>query len=307
MNHPWTELMYGMMSEIRREDGMPQISSDDMPNALDRIQNYCEVSFELIGCTELKPIQDNAIPSKIQGIIDDLGDTLMEEWPPIMVSEDNFIVDGHHRWLAAIELHEDSAYIPAFVIGLPKVEALKIVKKMETVESLQEGKRLAVFDFDNTLVTTSSKIHVRDRKTQEVLYSLTSAEMNLHKLAPHEEYDFTEFKDNKLRKPSTIRSIFRHFKDFAEKQNKQHKTIILTARGAHMPIKNWLKQIGHRNIYVVALNSVDPHDKARWIENEINRGFDKIIFYDDKIENIQAVDALRKKYPHVSFKTTHVK
>lgn len=307
MNHPWTEVLATMMNEIRREDGMPQIEKGELKDTLKRIQNHCEVSFEMAPCADLKPIQENAIKDKIEGIANDLGDTPLKEWPPILISEDNFIVDGHHRWLAAISLHEDSASIPAFKIHLPKVEALKIVKRMESVQELQEGKRLAVFDFDNTLVTTSSKVHVRHGKLGDILYSLAPHEYNDHKKKPHEEYDFTEFTDDKLRNPSTIRKIFRFFKDFAKRQNKSHKTIILTARGAHKPIKNWLREIGLHDVFVVALDSKDPHDKARWIENEINRGFDRILFYDDKIENIRAVEELRDKYPHIRLKTTHVK
>lgn len=302
INHLWTEILTSMlMNEIRRDD-MPQVKDS---GHVKRIMNHCSVTPGLTKCSDLKPIQENAIKEKVRSMVDDLGDMPLKEWPPIIISEDNYIVDGHHRWLAAIYLHGDNAYIPSFQMDLPKKEALALADRMQSVEDLQEGKRLAVFDFDHTLVTTSSQIYVRDSKSGDVVKKLPQD--HDYTLAPHEEFDFTEFTDNQLRSPSTVRGTFRIFKDFAKRQSSNHKTIILTARGAYKPIKKWLKDIGLQNVYVVALNSHDPHDKARWIENEIHSGFTHVVFYDDKLENVRAVDALREKYPRVKIKTQHVK
>ena len=66
---------------------------------------------------------------------------------------------------------------------------------------------------------------------------------------------------------------------------------VLTARSAYKPIR-YLKDIGidMKYIFVKALGSNDPNDKAKWIEYQINEfGYNDIYFADDSQKNIDAV------------------
>ena len=67
---------------------------------------------------------------------------------------------------------------------------------------------------------------------------------------------------------------------------------VLTARSAYKPIRRYLKEIGvnMKYIFVKALGSNDPNDKAKWIENQIDDfGYNDIYFADDSQKNIDAV------------------
>jgi len=83
---------------------------------------------------------------------------------------------------------------------------------------------------------------------------------------------------------------------------------ILTARSSYKPIQQYLKDIGFkRNIYVVALASADPKDKAKWIEDKIdNENYTDVYFADDSEKNVVTVKKmLRKK--DVKWRVQHIK
>ena len=66
----------------------------------------------------------------------------------------------------------------------------------------------------------------------------------------------------------------------------------MTARSTYKPIRRYLKDIGvdMKYIYVKALGSNDPIDKANWIEDQIDKfGYNDIYFADDSQKNIDAV------------------
>jgi predicted nucleotide-binding protein (sugar kinase/HSP70/actin superfamily) len=86
----------------------------------------------------------------------------------------------------------------------------------------------------------------------------------------------------------------------------ERSIVILTARGVYKPIKDYLSDIGLRDIYVVALNSADPQDKADWIEQKIKEGYNDVFFIDDSHKNVQAVKALEKKYPDIKMQVRQV-
>ena len=167
------------------------------------------------------------------------------------------------------------------------------------------GKKLRIFDFDNTLVTTTSKIHVVSKDGIKTSYT-TAGFATDYKQQPGDQVDFTEFKDNKLRNPTEIPEMVTLFKMMSKRQSSMYKTVILTARGNHTPIKAWLARIGIGNVFVVALSTTQSSMKALWIEQQITRGFTDIHFYDDSLDNVTEVKRLIKKYPQVNFVIKHV-
>ena len=84
---------------------------------------------------------------------------------------------------------------------------------------------------------------------------------------------------------------------------------ILTARAAYKPIRQYLKDIGINmsKIYVTALSSNNPKDKADWIEDKIyNEGYDDVYFADDSKKNVEATKKmLRKK--NIKFRVQLIK
>lgn len=50
---------------------------------------------------------------------------------PIIVSNDDYVIDGHHRWLAAAKLNEK---IPARVVDKTAEELLDFVKDKSYIE-----------------------------------------------------------------------------------------------------------------------------------------------------------------------------
>ena len=162
-------------------------------------------------------------------------------------------------------------------------------------------KKLRVFDFDDTLVKTNSKIYVTNGgKTK----TLTPGEYAVYKPKSDDEFDFKDFND--VIEPKQIKPIMKVFKKIVSATGKR-KINILTARGNYKPIKQFLSDIGFLGIYIVALDSSNPKHKSEWIEDKINKGFDDVVFWDDSSKNIKVVNDLKKKYPKVKIKTQLVR
>ena len=166
---------------------------------------------------------------------------------------------------------------------------------------LNEGRTLRVFDFDDTLATTVSFIYVKHKDGKET--KLTPGEYAVYKVKSGDEYDFSDF-NKMLNKPRIIKKNF----DLLQRMlsNSEKKVTILTARKLAFPIRKYLKDTFGMDVYVVALGSNNPKDKADWIEKHIKKGYKSIAFMDDSKKNIQAVDALKSKYHNVQIKTKWV-
>ena len=162
-------------------------------------------------------------------------------------------------------------------------------------------KKLRVFDFDDTLVKTNSKVYVINKGKKK---TLTPGEYALYKPKPNDEFDYSDF--SKVTEPKQIKTMFKIFKNIYKAAGSRRLTI-LTARGKYKPIRKFLKDVGYSNVYVVALDSGDPKKKADWIESQINKGYDDILFFDDSVKNVKAVKGLEKKYPKVKIISRVVK
>ena len=167
---------------------------------------------------------------------------------------------------------------------------------------LNEGRTLRVFDFDDTLATTVSYIYVKHKDGKET--KLTPGEYAVYKVKSGDKYDFSDF-NKMLNKPKVIKKNF----DLLQRMlsNPEKKVTILTARKLAFPIRKYLKDTFGMDVYVVALGSNNPKDKADWIEKHIKTGYTDIAFMDDSKKNIEAVDRLKSKYPDVVIKTQWIK
>ena len=163
-----------------------------------------------------------------------------------------------------------------------------------------DDKKLRVFDFDDTLVQTNSNIYIKHKDGKES--KLTPGEYAIYEPKEGDKFDFSDFE--KVKQPQEIKGVTRLLKNIVRVGGSE--VVILTARAAYKPIKKYLSDIGLKDIFVVALASNNPQDKADWIENKIKKGVKDVFFIDDSHKNIQAVKALSKKYPDISLKVRHV-
>ena len=166
-----------------------------------------------------------------------------------------------------------------------------------------ESKKLRVFDFDDTLVKTTSFIYVTNKgKTRK----LTPGQYAVYKEKPGDEFDFTDFE--KVQNPNEIKKITSVLRRIVSSSGGDG-VHILTARAAYKPIRQYLKDIGINmsKIYVTALASNDPKDKSDWVEDKIdNEGYDDIYFADDSLKNVNSMKSmLRKK--DVRWRVQHIK
>ena len=161
------------------------------------------------------------------------------------------------------------------------------------IKELASSRKLRIFDFDDTLAKVKAKVHVRNGAKR---FTLTPAEFAVYNAKPGDMFNFKEF-DAIIKTAAPIKKNVDLLKTAAESPGV--KTTILTARRLAFPVKLYLKRNYNLDIYVVALGSNDPQQKANYIEKEIKKGYNDIVFIDDSPKNISAVTALKVKYPSV--------
>lgn len=154
-----------------------------------------------------------------------------------------------------------------------------------------EVKKLRVFDFDDTLVKTDSHVYVKHPNGKET--KLSPGQFAVHTLKSGDTYDFRDF--DAVINPTEIKAITKVLRGMVSGSG-DRGVFILTARGAWKPIKDYLRDIGIKSVYVVALGSANPKDKANWIENQIDsEGYDDVYFIDDSKKNVDAVKSMLQK------------
>jgi hypothetical protein len=168
------------------------------------------------------------------------------------------------------------------------------LKEMISRSLFVESKKLRVFDFDDTLVKTTSFIYVKTKDGKE--RKLTPGQFAVYNEKPGEEYDFRDF--NSVQNPEEFKKVTKVLKRILDK-NKGDGVYILTARpqGVQTHVHRYLKDIGiNYKIPVVGLSSNNPKDKADWVEKMIdNGGYDDIYFADDSPKNVDAMKSMLRK------------
>jgi phosphoglycolate phosphatase-like HAD superfamily hydrolase len=168
---------------------------------------------------------------------------------------------------------------------------------------LQE-KKLRVLDFDDTLVKTDSYVyvtHINGTKSK-----LSSTEFAIYNPIKGDVFDFSEF--DKVKNPIEIKKITNVLRRIVQSSGRG-VVYILTARRSYLPIKRYLHDIGINSskVYVVALASNNPEDKAKWLEYKIdNEGYDDVYFADDSQKNIETAKRMLKT-KNIKWRVQHVK
>lgn len=180
------------------------------------------------------------------------------------------------------------------VYGNPMATAFGQIKE-------DKEKKLRVFDFDDTLVQTNSNIYITHKDGKKS--KLTPGEYAIYEPKNGDEFDFSDFE--KVKQPQEVKGVTELLKRIVRAEG-ERKIVILTARASYKPVKDYLEDIGLRDIYVVALADSDPQKKADWIEQKIREGYNDVFFIDDSHKNVQAVKSLEKKYPNIKLQVRHV-
>jgi len=167
-----------------------------------------------------------------------------------------------------------------------------MIKLRDILKESISGRRLIIFDFDDTLATSEAYIYIT--KADGTKLTMDPAEYAKYEEEPGDKFDFRDF-NSRLKNPTIIDRNMKMLKKALG--NPQNKVTVLTARGLGYPLKHFFKnQIGI-DPYVVTTASSDPNTKARWIENHLKKGYKYVFFMDDSQKNIDAVAKLRPKYP----------
>lgn len=161
-------------------------------------------------------------------------------------------------------------------------------------------RKLRVFDFDDTLVKTGSKIHVITKEGEK--FDLTPGEYAVYVAAPGDQFDYSDFED--LIDPKLINWTVKILRAII---NKGDEVVILTARANPEPVKLFLQQANLPLIEIAALGSSIPEKKAEYIKNRIEKdNLQHVEFFDDSYKNVIAVQRLANLFPDVNIVVRHI-
>jgi hypothetical protein len=148
-------------------------------------------------------------------------------------------------------------------------------------------KTLAVFDFDDTLFRSGSRVIVKSEKRKTPRF-LSSHEYAVHVPKPGEQFDFSEF-DSYPRKPEPIVDTVELLKIHVAEYGLQN-VIILTARGSRGPVEKTLENFELPSVFVAAVGTSNPQAKAEYVKRTIEaENYDRVIVYEDSDKNITAI------------------
>jgi len=119
-------LDYGM--QLTRQD-LPQIKSTDVPDFMEWLRDVHGISTETdtINPSGLVPTQKEINLDKVAGMVAKKGLESLATSKPVMVSSDDYLIDGHHRWYALI----DAEYPSIDVIKI-NIEAEQLIPLMKS-------------------------------------------------------------------------------------------------------------------------------------------------------------------------------
>lgn len=181
---------------------------------------------------------------------------------------------------------------------------------------LSEQRSIHYFDVDKTLMDTgNTMVHVKDENGNHV-ESLNPQQFNHHKLKSGHSYDFSEFRSSKkfAQNARPIKKLLNKMKAINKNGG---KTEILTARSDFDDkdafAKAWKRHgvdISSGKVHVRRAGNINlpTHEaKAKVISDAIKKyGHREVHLYDDHKPNIDAMLALKKEHPDVTFHGHHV-
>ena len=174
--------------------------------------------------------------------------------------------------------------------------------------------KLVIFDIDDTLVHTQTKVHViKDGRT---IKSLNSHEFTHYKLQPGESFDFGDFR-NAEEFFTNAKPIIPMINQLKHDIATGNKVVMVTARADFNDRELFLDTfrkygIDMSKVHVYRAGNmtgkIQTEEKKKIIiRNLLNQGnYSKAIMYDDAVPNLHSFMELKKEYPHTKFYAWHV-
>ena len=103
---------------------MPQVNTQDLSKALSIAKSKVKVTKGMSIVGSLKPSQKELISNKVKAVSKKYNKPT--DMKPLIISKDNYIVDGHHRWAAAIYKFGKDTIVPTFRLHLKRDEAIEL-------------------------------------------------------------------------------------------------------------------------------------------------------------------------------------
>ncbi len=126
--------------DIDRKD-MPQVKSDDVKDFLVYLKkNKISTEKKLIDPSDLKATQGHFHKEKIKDLMTAIEDGKLKK-EPILISKDNYVIDGHHRWLAFSNLGRD------LTVYKVNTNAKELIQLMKTYPKSFSEKLYEAFEF----------------------------------------------------------------------------------------------------------------------------------------------------------------
>lgn len=118
---------------------MPQVNTQNLSKALSIAKSKVKVTKGMSKVGSLKASQKELIKSKVLGISKKYNKPT--DMKPIIISKDNYIIDGHHRWGAMLLKFGKDVQIPTFTLHLKRDKAIEIYKliALDLSERLKEN------------------------------------------------------------------------------------------------------------------------------------------------------------------------
>ena len=176
-----------------------------------------------------------------------------------------------------------------------------------------EIRTLNVFDIDDTLGTTSAKVHVV--KGGNRTHSLDAAEYNHYKLKPGETYDYSDLRSGKIFRDTfkPINNVLDRAKEIIWNQSENSHSIILTARSDFADKDEFLQAFRDHgfpidHVYVERsgnLNKLNKHSPAHVNKGVILKKYlssgkwDRVRMWDDSTKNLEMLFKVASQYPKI--------
>jgi hypothetical protein len=126
---------------------MPQVKKEFVSDFLNYLrESGVEVWRENAPVGSLRPIQADINRPKVIGM---MANTVLEKGMPPIVSNDNYILDGHHRWLAllngAMQRNDKDYQMPIWRVDTDMRSLLALAKKFPDIQykSIEESLKWA--------------------------------------------------------------------------------------------------------------------------------------------------------------------
>ena len=164
-------------------------------------------------------------------------------------------------------------------------------------------KVLHIFDFDDTLVSSDLNVVIdHEDGTRSILSSDAYATYDEQ---PGDQLDFSDF-DNYPKNAEIIEDVFDEL-FLAINSDGIESTVILTARGNPKPVKQFLNDNGVTGVYVHAVGSSDPREKAKYVLSRIKDSDIKLVrVFEDNARNIREIRKVIRANGEVKLQTHRV-